>query len=104
AGAEAAGVILRPECFTPGAPSGGNTCGQGGFGVADPATLGWRYLVPLDPADIAKAMCAKLSPEGAFVWTSSAPALLAYRTADVSAASAAAGVRIRPAVRLRAVP
>ena len=32
------------------------------------------------------------------------PDLLAYRAADVSAANAAAGVRIRPAVRLRAVP
>ena len=102
--AEGGRLILPLECFTPGAPNGGNTCGQGAFGVADPVTLGWRYLVPLDPADIAKAMWAEVSPDGAFVWTSSGPDLLAYRTADVTAANAAAGVRIRPAVRVRAVP
>jgi len=100
--AEGGRLILPLECFTPGAPNGGNTCGQGGFGVADPVTLGWRYLVPLDPVDIAKAMWAEVSPDGAFVWTSSGPDLLAYRTADVSAANAATGVRIRPAVRVRA--
>ena len=49
-------------------------------------------------------MWAEVSPDGAFVWTSSGPDLLAYRTADVTAANAAAGVRIRPAVRVRAVP
>jgi len=103
-GAEGGRLILPLECFTPGAPNGGNTCGQGAFGVADPVSLGWRYLVPLDPADIAKAMWAEVSPDGAFVWTSSGPDLLAYRAADVSAANAAAGVRIRPAVRVRAVP
>jgi hypothetical protein len=102
--AEGGRLILPLECFTPGAPNGGNTCGQGGFGVADPATLGWRYLVPLEPADIAKAMWAEVAPDGTLVWTSSGPDLLAYRTADVSAANAAAGVRIRPAVRVRAVP
>ena len=102
--AEGGRLILPLECFTPGAPNGGNTCGQGAFGVADPATLGWRYLVPLAPVDIAKAMWAEVSPDGAFVWTSSGPDLLGYRTADVSAANAAAGVRIRPAVRVRAVP
>jgi len=102
--AEGGRLILPLECFTPGAPNGGNTCGQGAFGVADPVTLGWRYLVPLDPADIAKAMWAEVSPDGALVWTSSGPDLLAYRTADVTAANAAAGVRIRPAVRVRAVP
>ena len=102
--AEGGRLILPLECFTPGAPNGGNTCGQGAFGVADPVTLGWRYLVPLDPTDIAKAMWAEASPDGAFVWTSSGPDLLGYRAADVSAANAVAGVRIRPAVRERAVP
>jgi hypothetical protein len=102
--AEGGRLILPLECFTPGAPNGGNTCGQGAFGVADPATLALRYVVPLDARDIAKAMWAEISPDGRLVWTSSGPDLLAYRTGDISAASAAAAVRIRPAVRLRAVP
>jgi hypothetical protein len=103
--AEGGRLILPLECFTPGAANGGNTCGQGGLGVADPATLALRYVVPLDPRDIAKAMWAEVSPDGALVWTSSGPDLIAYRTADVNAANALAGVRIRPAVRLRrAVP
>src|SRR3954469_2951098 len=99
------GVILPFECFTPGAPNGGNTCGQGGFGVADPATLQLRYVLALDPRDVAKAMWAEVSPDGTRVWTSAVPDLIAYRTADVSAANAAAGVRIRPVARLAgAVP
>jgi hypothetical protein len=93
-------LILPLECFTAGAPNGGNTCGQGGLGVADPATLALRYVVPLDPADIAKAMWAEVSPDGGLVWTSTGPDLIAYRAADVSAANAAAGVRIRPAIRV----
>jgi hypothetical protein len=94
------GVVLPFECFTPGAPNGGNTCGQGGLGVADPATLLLRYVVPLDTRDIAKAMWAEVSPDGTRVWTSAGPDLVAYRTADVSPANAAAGVRIRPVARL----
>jgi hypothetical protein len=98
--AEGGRLILPFECFTLGAPNGGNTCGQGGLGVADPATLGLRYVVALDPVEIAKAMWAEVAPDGVLVWTSSGPDLIAYRTADVSAASAAAGVRIRPVARL----
>jgi hypothetical protein len=99
------GVVLPFECFTPGAPNGGNTCGQGGLGVADPVTLKLRYVVALDTRDIAKAMWAEVSPDGTRVWTSAGPDLIAYRTADLSAANAAAGVRIRPVARLRgAVP
>jgi len=30
-------LILPLECFKAGAPNGGNTCGIGAFGVADPA-------------------------------------------------------------------
>jgi hypothetical protein len=98
-------LILPLECFTPGAPNGGNTCGQGGFGVAGAATLATHYVVPLDPRDIAKAMWAEASPDGRLVWTSAGADLIAYRTADISAANAAAGVRIRPVVRLHgAVP
>jgi hypothetical protein len=72
-------VLLPLECYTAGAPNGGNTCGHGAFGVADPATLAWRYRVPLDPAEIAKAMWAEVSPDGRLVWTSSGGDLLAYR-------------------------
>jgi len=93
-------LILPLECYTPGAPGGSNTCGRGAFGVADPATLGWRYLVRLDPADIPKAMWAEASPDGRLVWTSSGPDLLAYRASDVSAATAAAGTLIRPVRRV----
>jgi hypothetical protein len=103
--AEGGRLILPLECFTPGGPNAGNTCGLGALAVADPATLGLRYVVGLDPRDIAKAMWAEVSPDGALLWTSSGPDLLAYRTADVSAASAVAGLPIRPAVRLAgAVP
>ena len=49
------------ECFTSGV---GNTCGTGAFGVADPATLQFRYYVKLDPAEIPKAMWAETSPDG----------------------------------------
>ena len=52
-------VLLPMECFTPGV---GNTCGTGAFGVADPATLGFRYYVKLDPAEIPKAMFAGPPP------------------------------------------
>jgi hypothetical protein len=79
-------VLLPLECFTPGV---GNTCGTGSFGVADPDTLGFRYYVKLDPAEIPKAMWAETSPDGALVWTSSGADLLAYRSSDVSQASAA---------------
>jgi hypothetical protein len=103
--AEGGRLLLGLECFTPGASNGGNTCGRGALGVADPATLALRYVVALDPRDIAKAMWAEASPDGRRVWTSNGPDLLAYRTADVNAANALAGVRIRPVVRLRrAVP
>jgi hypothetical protein len=81
-------LILPLECFTPGAPNGGNTCGQGAFGVADPRTMTWQYRVLLDKADIAKAMWAEVSPDGTLIWTSSGNDLLAYATADVNPANA----------------
>ena len=73
------------ECYTPGV---GNTCGTGAFGVADPATLDFRYYVKLDPAEIPKAMWAETSPDGKLIWTSSGDDLLAYRTSDVAPANA----------------
>ena len=99
-------ILLPLECFTPGGPNGGNTCGRGGFGVADPATLGWRYYVRLDPADIPKAMWVETSPDGKLVWTSAGKDLLAYNAADINPANAApSGPVIKPVARLAgAVP
>jgi hypothetical protein len=95
-------VLLPMECFTPGV---GNTCGTGAIGVADPATLGFRYYVNLDPAEIPKAMWAETSPDGSLVWTSSGDDLLAYSTSDVSAANAGPVPVIRAVRRLSgAVP
>jgi hypothetical protein len=95
-------LVLPLECYVPGAPNGGNTCGRGAFGVADPATLGFRYLVPLDPADIPKAMWAEVEPGAGLVWTSSGADLLAYRA---RALRPGVTVPIRPVRRLAgAVP
>jgi hypothetical protein len=96
-------VLLPMECYTPGV---GNTCGTGSFGVADPATLAWRYYVQLDPAEIPKAMWAESSPDGSLVWTSSGNDLLAYRSSAITAANAGPlSAPIRAAKRLRgAVP
>jgi hypothetical protein len=104
--AEGGRVLLPLECFTPGAPDGGNTCGTGSIGVADPATLAFRYYVKLDPAEIAKAMWVEGSPDGRLLWTSSGRDLLAYRASEVSPARAApAGAPLRAVRRLRgAVP
>ena len=84
-------VLLPLECYTPGGPNGGNTCGTGSIGVADPATLAFQYYVKLDPAEIPKAMWVEASPNGELLWTSSGQDLLAYRAADVTAANAAPG-------------
>jgi hypothetical protein len=84
-------VLLPLECYTPGGPNGGNTCGTGSFGVADPATLAFRYYVKLDPAEIPKAMWVEASPDGRLLWTSSGPDLLAYNASDVAPANAGPG-------------
>jgi hypothetical protein len=99
-------VLLPLECYTPGGPNGGNTCGTGSIGVADPATLAFRYYVKLDPADIQKAMWVEASPDGQLLWTSSGPDLLAYSSADVSPTISQPGApAIRPMRRLAgAVP
>jgi hypothetical protein len=86
-GADGKRVLLPLECFTAGGPNGGNTCGTGAIGTADPGTLAFRYYVKLDPAEIAKAMWVEASPDG-LLWTSSGKDLLAYREADVSPANA----------------
>ncbi len=104
-GADGGRVLLPLECYTPGGPNGGNTCGTGAIGTADPETLTFRYYVKLDPAEIAKAMWVEASPDG-LLWTSSGNDLLAYSAADVTAANAApAAPPIRSVRRLAgAVP
>jgi hypothetical protein len=89
-------LLLAMECFSLGAPNGGNTCGRGAIGVADPSSLRMRYAVALDPADIPKAMWAEVAPGGDLVWTSSGRDLIAYRTADLFAGAPVP----RPVVRL----
>ena len=83
-------LLLPLECFHlergPGDP---NTCHTGAIGVADPATLQWRYYVKLDPAEIPKATWCEVSPDGQLLWTSAGNDLLAYRTSDISVANAA---------------
>ena len=86
-GADGKRVLLPLECYTPGGPNGGNTCGTGAIGTADPDTLAFRYYVKLDPTEIAKAMWVEASPDG-LLWTSSGNDLLAYRAADVNPANA----------------
>ena len=94
-------ILLPLECFYPGRPGGANSCGTGSIGVADPRTLGWRYYVKLDRAEIPKAMWAEVSPDGRLVWTSSGDDLLAYRARDVTRVRAAPGAApIRAARRL----
>ena len=95
---EAGGDVLLPlECFFFGQPDP-NTCRTGSIGVADPATLRWRYYVKLDPAVLPKAMWVERSPEG-LLWTSAGDDLLAFRSDDVSPANAAPGAAPIPAVR-----
>ena len=94
-------LILPLECYSAGKPNGGNTCGVGGFGVADPKTLAWRYWVKLDPADIPKAMWAEVSPDGKQIWTSAGKDLLVYNTADINPANAQpTGPLLKPVRRL----
>ncbi|MFN8160090.1 MAG: hypothetical protein U0R52_03480 [Solirubrobacterales bacterium] len=89
-------VLLPMECYS---FSAGNTCGTGSFGVADPATLAFRYYVKLDPAEIPKAMWAETSPNGRLVWTSSGGDLLAYRSSQITPANRAPGGPLLRSVR-----
>jgi hypothetical protein len=116
--AEGGRLLLPLECYYPGTPNGGNTCpqtgsvGTGSIGVADAATLAWRYHVKLDQAEIKKAMWAEVSPDGAWLWTQDGNDLLRYSMADITPANAttvgpggASGPAIRPVQRLAgAVP
>jgi hypothetical protein len=75
-------LLLALECYYPGA--GGNTCGVGAIGVADPQTLRFLYYVDLDRTQIQKAMWVEISPDGRWIWTSSGTHLLVYRAAEVN--------------------
>jgi hypothetical protein len=79
-------VLLPLECYYP--SDGGNTCGIGAIGVADPVSLRFVYYVNLNTAQIQKAMWAEVSRDGRWIWTSSGTHLLVYRSAQVSAATA----------------
>jgi hypothetical protein len=82
-----AGRVLLPlECYYP--ANGGNTCGVGAIGVADPRTLRFLYYVNLDRAQIQKAMWVEISPDGRWIWTSSGTHLLVYRAVEVNATTA----------------
>jgi hypothetical protein len=91
-------LILPMECYTPGGPNGGNTCGTGAFAVADPRTLRWRYYVKLDPAFIRKAMWVAVSPDGRSLWTQHERDLLRYDTAQLTPTQTQP---LRPVQRLR---
>lgn len=99
--AKGRGVLLPMECY-----DGSNCVGTGAIGVADPATLAWKYEVKLDPATIKKAMWAAVSPNGRLLWTSSNDNLLAYDMSDISASHAwPAHAPIKPVKTLKhAVP
>jgi hypothetical protein len=101
--AERGRLLLPLECYDP--IRAVNTCATGSIGVADPATLAWRYYVKLDPAEIPKAMWVEPDPAGRLLWTSSGDDLLAYRARDVTLAQAPPAPPIRSVRRLRrAVP
>jgi hypothetical protein len=96
-------VLLPLECYF---PFIGNFCGTGSIGVADAATLQWRYYVKLDPAYIDKAMFAEVSPDGKLLWTSNGGLkgghdLLAYDMSEITAANAAPDAPLlKPAIVL----
>ena len=94
-------LLLPLECYRFNA-NPPNHCGTGSIGVADPATLAWRYYVKLDPAEIKKAMWNEASPDGRWLYTQDGLDLLTYDLSQVSAANAApAGPALRPVRRLR---
>jgi hypothetical protein len=92
-GGEGGRIVLPLECYYPGSPGDANTCQNGAFGVADPATLAWRYYVKLDPVGIKKAMWVEPSPDGTLLWTSDGDDLVAYDASQVKPANAATRVR-----------
>jgi hypothetical protein len=95
------GVLLPMECY-----NGTNCANTGAIGVAEPATLAWKYEVKLDPSTIKKAMWAAVSPNGTLLWTSSGNNLLAYDMSEISPAHSWPGhAAIKPVRTLKnAVP
>jgi hypothetical protein len=101
--AEGGRILLPMECYYPVPTTDGNPCGQGGIGVADPATLQWRYYVKPDPAAMKKVMWIESSPNGKTLWSVDDRDLIAFHASDVSPENA--GRTIEPFKRLRgAVP
>jgi hypothetical protein len=99
--AEQGRLLLPLECYKAGQPNAGNHCGTGSIGVADPATLAWRYYVKLDPSQIKKAMWNEVSPDGRWLYTQDGADLLRYDLAQVTPANAApAGPMLLPAARV----
>ena len=98
-------ILLPLECYypysAPGTEDPGNPCGHGSIGVADPATLRWRYYVKLDAADIPKVMWNEVSPDGRLLWSQDRKDLVAYDVDQISPANAApAGPALKPVRRL----
>jgi hypothetical protein len=91
-------LLLPLGCSHP--KAGGNTCGKGAIGVADPGTLTWRYAVDLDPAYIQHVPWVAVSPDGSLAWTSAGNELLAYSIADINLANAATHALLRPVRRI----
>jgi hypothetical protein len=60
----------------------------GAIGVVDPVRLRFQYYVNLARRQIRKAMWVEIEPDGRWIWTSSGAHLLAYRSADITAAAA----------------
>lgn len=79
-------LLLPLECYYPN--RGGNTCGVGAIGVVDPVTLRFRYYVNLASRQTRKAMWDEIEPDGRWIWTSSGDHLLAYPSAEITAATA----------------
>ena len=72
-------VLLPLECYTPGGPNGGNTCGTGSFGVADPDDARVPVLREARPVrdpegDVGRGLAGRQ-----LLWTSSGPTC--WRTA-----------------------
>jgi hypothetical protein len=103
--AEGGRILLPMECYYPVPTTDGNPCGYGGIGVADPATLQWRYWVRTDPAQIKKVMWVETSPDGQLLWTVDNRDLIAFRAADVNPANAGQVIHEVPGTRLHnAIP
>ena len=76
-------MLLPLECYYPSrTPS--NTCGSGAFGVVDARTLAFLYYVKLWTPQIQKATWDEITPDGAWIFTSSGTHLLAYGAADIN--------------------